>query len=638
MLQSLVRRIVFLAGFLAAASGIGSAQTNVLTYHNDNFHTGQNLTETVLTPSNVNAATFGKLFQLPADGKVDAQPLYVSRLNIPNQGVRNVVFLATEHDSVYAYDADQGGNPLWQASMLFPGETPSPMLGCGQVTPEIGVTATPVIDLRAGPHGTMYLVAMSLDSESVYHQRLHALDIATGEEEFDGPVEIDAVFPGTGDNSAGGLVHFDPHMYKDRAGLVLSDGVVYTSWASHCDARPYTGWVIGYDQFTLSQALVYNFTPDGEGGTIWGAGAGPAVDADGNLLFQLANGTFDTELDGLNFPRGGNFGNSFVKLSVARRIPKVLDYWTMHNSVQESDADIDLGSGGVMLLPDLTDATGAIRHLGVGAGKDTNIYIFDRDNMGKFDPAGDQTIYQELSNGLAGGEFASPAWFNGWVYWGSVGDHIRGFPVAAARLSDRPAMTSNTFGYPGTTPSISANGDKDGILWALENTDPVVLHAYDVQDISRELYNSRQAFNGRDAAGAAIKWMPPTVADGKVFVPLSNGVAVFGILSVLPEPPTELTAVADLPRTIDLNWIASATAGVTYSIFRSRASDFTPAEGNKIAEGITETEFRDTKGLAPATTYYYVVQAVAGQTSSTPSNQAGATIPRKDTRGVMLPY
>jgi hypothetical protein len=522
--------------FVLLVPFICSAQTNVLTYHNDYFHTGQNLSETILTQLNVNVSTFGLRFVMPGDGKIEGQPLYVARLTIPGNGVHNVVFVATEHDTVYAYDADQSGEPLWRVSMLPAGETPSDTLGCSQVEPEIGVTATPIIDLAAGSHGTIYLVAMSKDSAGGYHQRLHALDLTSGEEEFNGPVEISAVFPGGGDNSRNGLVHFDPMMYKERAALVISKGVVYTSWTSHCDARPYTGWLIGYDQYSLAQVLVYNFAPNGEGGTIWGAGAGPAIDADGNLFFQTANGTFDRQLDGGNFPAGGDYGNSFVKLSVKERKPAVLDYWTMHNSIEESDADVDLGSGGIMLLPDLVDANGTVRHLGTGAGKDGNVYMFNRDNLGKFNGSGDVTLYQELPNALANAQFAVPAWFNGNIYFGAIGDHIRAFTVSSARLSTAPpVMTQASFGYPGASPSISANGTNNPILWAFENTDPVVLHAYDANDLSRELYNSRQA-GGRDAAGAGAKWIPPTIADGKVFVPTTTGVAVFGLLPVTRSP------------------------------------------------------------------------------------------------------
>ena len=374
---------------------------------------------------------------------------------------------------------------------------------------------------------------MSLDSDGRYHQRLHALDITSGQEEFGGPVEITATFPGNGDGSRGGLLQFDPKMYKERAGLVLSNGVVYTSWASHCDFRPYTGWVMGYDQYTLSQTLVYNFTPNGLGGSLWGAGSGPSVDSTGTLFFQTANGTFDTELDEVGYPQRNDYGNSFVKLSADRSFPGVIDYWTMYNTVLQSDLDVDLGSGGIMLLPDVADAAGAIRHLGLGAGKDRNVYVFDRDNMGKFDPDGDNSIYQELPLALADSELAAPAWFNGMAYFGAVGDRIRAFPMIAGYFSAEPPVTSpNPFPFPGTTPSISATGTKDAILWAIENTEPAVLHAYDATNIAIELYNSDQAPNGRDyTGGAGSKWTPPTIADGKVFVPTGTGVCVFGLLN-----------------------------------------------------------------------------------------------------------
>ena len=522
-------RIAFVI-LLLASSFPCLGQTNVLMYHNDPFHTGQNLSEKILTPFNVNPGRFGKLFVLAADGKVEGQPLYVAGLNMPDLGVHNVVFAVSEHDSVYAYDADQPGAPLWQISTISSDETPADTQGCSQVEPEVGITATPVIDLAAGRHGTIYLVSMSKDSLGNYHQRLHALDITDGQEEFGGPVEIAATFPGNGDASIGGTLYFNPRMYKERAALVLSNGVVYTSWASHCDIRPYTGWVIGFDQYTLSQTLAFNFTPDGEGGTIWGAGAGPAVDAEGRLYFQLANGTFDPDLDVLGFPYHGNFGNAFVKLSVDGRVPSVIDYWTMHDSVVESDADADLGSGGIMILPDVVDNDGTVHHLGAGAGKDGNIYVFDRDNMGKFDPNSNNAIYQVLPSALPSAELAAPAWFNGMVYFGAIDDRIRAYTMIGARLSTAPAaFTPKTFGYPGTTPSISADGNDNAILWALENSNPVVLHAYDAANIGIELYNTRMT-DGRDDAGPGTKWIPPTIADGKVFVPTGTGVAVFGLL------------------------------------------------------------------------------------------------------------
>src|SRR5580700_292524 len=392
-------------------------QTNVLTYHNDNMRTGQNLSETVLTPLNVKSATFGKLLNLPVDGKVDAQPLLVSGLTIPGKGTHNVVFVATEHDSLYAFDADTGA-AYWQVPLLKPGETSSDERGCGQVVPEIGITGTPVIDLGAGPHGTIYAVAMSKDSSGNYHQRLHALDITTGAEEFSGPVDVQATYPGTGDNSSNGTVVFDPKQYKSRPGLLLVNGVVYTSWGSHCDARPYTGWVMGYSETTLAQTSVFNFAPNGEGAAVWGAGGGIAADSTGLLFFQLANGTFDPTLNAAGFPNKADYGNAFVKLSVAGGTPAVLDYWTMFNTVSESNADEDLGSGGVLLIPDVTDSNGKTRHLGIGVGKDGDVYMFDRDNMGKFNPNNNSNLYQELPSGLGGSEFASPAWFNDLVFFG----------------------------------------------------------------------------------------------------------------------------------------------------------------------------------------------------------------------------
>jgi hypothetical protein len=520
------RRTSLTMVLIAISFRLSAAQTTVLMYHNDNFHSGQNLSESFLTPANVSQGKFAALRLLSTDGKVEGQPLYVAGLTMPDQRKHNVVFAATEHDTVYAFDAGDGAS-LWKASLLMPGETPSDPRGCDKVFPEIGVTATPVIDLNVGAHGTMYLVSMSKDYNGRYHQRLHALDIVNGEE-IGGPVEIAAMFPGNGDGSSSGMVTFDPKMYKERAALVLSHGVVYTSWTSHCDFRPYTGWVIGYDQYSLSQRLVFNFTPNGEGGSIWGAGAGPAADLDGNLFFQLANGTFDANVNPSGFPYHKDYGNSFVKLSTGF-MPAVQDYWTMHNTVDESDDDVDLGSGGIMLLPNLTDARGNVRHLGTGAGKEGDVYVFDRDNMGKFDPKGDSNLYQELPEALAGGEFTTPAWFNNTVYFGASGDYIRAFPVVAARLSSAPsATTPNKFVYPGSTPAISANGTRNGILWAIENTNPVTLHAYDAMNIRTELYNSAVQ-NGLNCGGG-VKWIPPTVADGKVFVPTTHGVCVFGLL------------------------------------------------------------------------------------------------------------
>jgi hypothetical protein len=519
--------------FTLAFGGFCRSQVNVLTFHNDNARSGQNLNEITLTPANVKSASFGKLLTVPLDGKVDAQPLYLAELNIPGHGVHSVVFAATEHDSVYAFDANTGA-VYWHVSALKSGETTSDDRGCSQVVPEIGITGTPVIDLGAGPHGTIFLVAMSKDSSGNYHQRLHALDITTGAEEFGGPVDVAASYPGTGDNSVNGSVIFDPKQYKSRPGLLLLNGTVYTGWGSHCDDRPYTGWLIGYNESNLQQNSVFDFAPNGNEAALWAAGGGIAADSSGNIFVQVANGTFDTTLNAQGFPGKGDYGNAFVKLvrSGGSGALGAVDYWTMDNTVSESDADEDLGSGGLILFPDLTDANGNTRHLGTGAGKDGNIYVFDRDNMGHFESGSNGTLYQELAHGLAGGQFATPAWFNGTVYYGAVGDNIRAYKLSTARLpASATATTANSFEYPGTTPAVSANGPSNAILWAVENSNPAVLHAYDANDVASELYNSNQASGGRDQFGAGNKFIVPTIAGGQVFVGTTNSVAVFGLLA-----------------------------------------------------------------------------------------------------------
>jgi hypothetical protein len=503
--------------------------TNVTTYHNDNARSGQNLTETILTPSNVNSSGFGKLFVVSVDGKVDAQPLYLTQLSIPNHGTHNVLYVETEHASAYGFDADTGAL-LWQVSMLASGETTSDDHACGQITPEIGVTSTPVIDPKAGTHGTIYVVAMSKDGIGNYHQRLHALDVTTGAEEFGGPQNIQASFPGTGDNSSGGRVVFAPGQYAERAGLLLLNGVIYTGWTSHCDIRPYTGWIMGFDQSTLAQVSVLNVTPNGNEGSVWMSGAGLAADTSGNMLLLDANGTFDTALDANGFPSQGDFGNAFLKISTANRGLAVADYFEMFNQGAENGSDTDLGSGGALVLPDLTDSVGHTRRLAVGAGKDSNIYVVDRDAMGKFNPS-QNNIYQELQGALSGSVFSMPAYFNNTVYYGAVGDNIKALALSNARLALTPAsQTGNAFGYPGATPSISANGTNNAILWAAENGSPAVLHAYDATNLSRELYNSNQAAGGRDQFGTGNKFITPMITNGKVYVGTTNGVGVFGLL------------------------------------------------------------------------------------------------------------
>ena len=538
-----------------------SQAAEVLTFHNDNARTGQFLSEVILTPSTVNSTNFGLLLSVPADGRVDAQPLYVSGVTIPGKGVHNVLVVATEHDTMYAYDADNGVK-LWQVSLLGSGETPSDNRGCGQVSPEIGITGTPVIDRTAGPNGVIYAVAMSKTASS-YFQRLHALDLTTGGELFGGPVDVHATYVGTGDGSSNSVVTFDPKMYKARPGLLLMNGIVYTSWSSHCDISPYTAWIIGYKQSTLKQATVLNLTPNGHEASIWQAGAGPAADPGGNIYFLLANGTFDTNLNAAGFPSRGDYGNAFMKLSTAANSLAVADYFATFDTVAQSNADSDLGSGGAIVLPDLLDSQGHTRHLAVGAGKDSHIYVVDRDNMGKFNSSNNNQIYQQVG-GLSGGVFATPAFYNGTLYYGAVSDRLKAFRFASGQFPSTATSQSGTaYAYPGTTPSISANGATNGIVWAIENVNPAVLHAYDALNLATELYNSNQAANSRDHFGAGNKYIVPTIANGKVYVATANSVAVFGML------PGSATPVINSPATVSgligqsLNYQITATNGPT---------------------------------------------------------------------------
>jgi hypothetical protein len=522
------------------------SNVSVLTYHNDIGRTGQNLNETALTLSNVNSTSFGLIGTITVDGLVDAEPLYVGGMTI-NGGTHNVVFIATENDSVYAFDADTFAL-LWQNALLKgTGETPSDNRGCDQVVPTIGVTSTPVIDPTAGANGTIFAVAMSKTGSGTYHQRLHALDLATGVDRITA-TDVQATFSGTGTGSSGGVQTFNPASYEERAALLLLNGVIYTTWTSHCDATPYNSWVIGFNESTLARSIVLDMTANGasaaghggqEGG-IWMAGAGPAADSSGNIYLLIGNGTFDTTLNGSNFPNQCDFGNSFMKLSTTAGNCSgtglgVSDYFTMHNAccgtTSESYNDTDLGSGGAMLLPDLMDSGNNVHHLAVGAGKDGNLYVVNRDNMGKFNANNDSAIYQELGGALSGGVWSAPAYFNNTVYYGPVDNNLLAFPISNATLGSTPMKSPNSFAYPGTMPSISANGSSNGIVWAIQTGTTGTLYAFNAA-------NMTQLFSGNFAATASAKFAAPMIANGKVYAGTgptgnSNGgsVAVFGLLS-----------------------------------------------------------------------------------------------------------
>ncbi|WP_223961874.1 pyrrolo-quinoline quinone [Paraburkholderia sabiae] len=512
------------SGSSSPSTSTGAFATDVLMHHNDLARTGQMLAETTLTPSNVNSASFGKVAFLSADGKVDGQPLSVTSLSIGGT-THNVIYVVTEHNSVYAYDADNYAQ-LWQVSLNGANETPSDNRGCTDITPEIGITSTPVIDRSRGSNGVLYAVAMTKDASGGIHHRLHALDLASGAELFGGPSEISATYPGSGGNSVNGVLTFDPSLHTERVALTLVNGNIFMGWTAHCMGGAYTGWIMSYSADTLKQTGVVNVAPNGHQGSVWMAGSGMA--SDGTSIYVVdGNGTFGTTLDANGFPVDSDFGNSFMKLSASPL--KVTDYFASFDVVQLANVDGDFGSGGAMLLPDQKTADGTVKHLAVAAGKDNKIYVVDRDAMGKFSPTSNNN-WQVLTGTLAGGIWGSPAYFNGTVYYGALNDNIKALPVTNALLATTAASKSpTTFAYPGAVPAISANGTSNAILWAAENGTTGALHAYDATNLGRELYNSNQA-GTRDQWGAGNKFITPMISRGKVYVGATNGVAVFGLL------------------------------------------------------------------------------------------------------------
>jgi hypothetical protein len=518
---------------LTVQSATQSVAPDVTTYHYNVRRDGVNAQETILTPANVNVSTFGRLDFLTVDGKVDAQPLFLANLTVGG-ALHNTLFVATEHGSVYAFDADTGA-VLWQKSVIPAGEVPSDDHGCNQITSEIGITSTPVIDRGYGSHGGLFAVSMSKETNGTYHQRLHALDIVTGAEIAPAPTEITATYPGAGPTSSGGLVTFNPALYAERAALLLQNGSLVLAFTSHCDAGQYTGWLMAYSESTLQQTSVLNLTPNGSMGAIWMAGNGIASDSSGNLYVLVGNGTFDTALVN-GFPPSGDYGNAMLKLTNIAGKLAITDYFESYDTVAKSNADLDLGSGGEVLF-DATDTIGVVHHLMVGAGKDKSIYLADRDNLGKFNPsnlAPNSNLYQQINGQLTGGVFSTPAYFNGTLYYSSSGDALKAFPVTNAKLASTPASKSAvTYGFPGTTPTVSANGTTNGIVWALQSatSGPNVLHAYDPANLANEYYNSTQAAASRDAFGNGNKFITPLVVNGKVYIGTTTGVAVFGLLT-----------------------------------------------------------------------------------------------------------
>jgi hypothetical protein len=502
------------------------AQTysGMLTWHNDLARTGQNLHETVLTPTNVNAKTFGKVFSFPVDGQIFGQPLYVHNVAIAGKGTYNVIYVATENDSVYAFDAD-GVNTmaLWHDSFINPGKgiTPIPCKDTGaKVCPFhsiIGITGTPVVDPSSG---TLYLVAATKENGK-YVNRLHALDITSGTEKFGGPVQIKASVKGNGAGNNHGVVSFNAQHESQRPGLLLLNGVVYIGWASFAEVAPFHGWVLGYGATSLAQTAVFNSTPNGSDGGVWQSGAAPSVDAAGNIYLITGNGTFDINNG------GRDWGDTFLKFNASLG---VRDYFTPFDQLKLAKDDLDLGSGSGMLLP---TQKGKFPDEIVTAGKEGLIYVVNRSNMGKFDAQKNRVI--ETVRGSATGYWGSAAYWNSTVYYSGTEDFLSQYALSNGLLSKSPVYQAPTKFVRGSTPCVSANGSSNGIVWAVEKIPynhgipAEVLHAYDATKVSQELYNTNQA-GTRDVLGPGITFSIATVMNGKVYVGTGSELDVLGLL------------------------------------------------------------------------------------------------------------
>jgi hypothetical protein len=490
----------------------------VLTYHNDSARTGLNPVETTLTPSNVNASTFGKKFSQPVDSYVYGQPLYFPGLTIGGT-THDVVFVVTEANSVYAFDADAAGPVLWHVN-VGTALSCSDLDDCGDLVPGAGITGTPVIDPATQ---TMYLVALSKDGAGSHH-RLHALDLKTGAEKLGGPAEISPTAPGTGAHSTGGIVQFDPSTHYQRCALLLTGGVVYIGIGSNAESDTDNhGWIVGRKASDLSSTMTFCTSPNDNWVSLWQSGSGPASDAAGFIYAETANGTFDVDTG------GSDYGDSALKLDATG---KVVDYFTPYNQSDLSSGDLDFGSAGPLLLP---DQTGAHPHELLASGKPGVLYLVDRDAMGHFHAGSDSQIVQSVSafpnsSGITSGIFMSPVYWNGRVYVSGIGDSMQIFTLSAGQLSTSPAsQTSQQFGFPGATASVSSNGTAAGILWVLDGSGGV-LYAYDATNLATELYDTTQAASGRDTPGAPVKFAVPTVAGGHVYVGTQTELDVYGLL------------------------------------------------------------------------------------------------------------
>jgi hypothetical protein len=529
----------------ATASVAVTDLSGVFTWHNDAGRTGQNRQEYALTPASVSASTFGRRFSCAVDGQLYAQPVYVANLTISG-GKHNVVYVATEHDSVYAFDADAAPCvTYWQKSFLGAGVTTVPAVDTnetGDLSPEFGITSTPVIDPATS---TLYVLARTKESGN-YFQRLHALDVTTGQEKFGGPVVVQASVPGTGTGSVGNTITFDPLIQNQRSALLLLNGVVYIAWASHGDQGNYHGWLMGYNATTLARVATYNATPNADEAGIWMSGNGPAADSTGSIYVITGNGGFDAGNSIPLIAPNNDLGDAFIRLSSGAGLA-VADYFTPFNQSGLSASDWDLGSSGAVVVPDGIGPVGH-RNLLVGGDKEGKLYVLDRQNLGKFTNGGPDQVVQTLTfpgGCVTCGLFTSPViWQTGansaTMYAGAVGDTLNAYPLSGGQFPATPASaTAESYGFPGPAPSISSNAATNGVVWVLDTTHngsgnstppagPVVLRAYDATDLQHRLYSSDA--KAADAAGVAVKFAVPVIANGKVYVVGDGVLTVYGLL------------------------------------------------------------------------------------------------------------
>ncbi len=533
-------------GTITPLNGGQAQQGNcaVITQHNDNNRSGAYLNEAILNTSNVNPKQFGKLFARQVDGQIYAQPLYLCNVNIPNHGIHNVIYVATMHNTVYAFDADDPNatEPLWDASLGPSIPLPDPNIGdegYGDITVEVGIVSTPYISTE---NNNIYVVSTNKDPNrsdaGAYSHWLHALDIGTGAEKLGGPVKISASYPGDGNGSVNGIINFTSNKHLQRSALLLSSGMIYIAFASYGDAIPAHGWVMAYDANTMNQTAVYVTTPDDVPGirqmpglgAIWQGGQGPAADSSGNIYFITGNGDFN----GFSNPMPRDLGDSFVKLTSDL---KLADWFSPFNNDNLSANDMDLGSGGALLIPDT--------NLLVGGGKEGKLYLINRTNMGHFNPYNDdQTVQPPLPVG-GGSDYQGyqgyHELFGGTVYWNSTNGSmiyespimatVKAYRLVAGVLQPEPISESKVaLDGSGGFMSISANGSLSGtgILWVSE---PNELHAFDASNLQNELWNSEMNPE-RDNLGMMAKFCPPTIANGKVYMATFSGyLAVYGSLS-----------------------------------------------------------------------------------------------------------